>query len=177
MLHDGVPDDMSVQSLFDKATSAKNMVSRIRGYSPSRWVLDTQPRIFETLMIDDEEEDPVPHKDIPESQDDEFARSLRVRDATRRAFIAVDKDQRLRKAAVSASRPDRLTFEPGDLCYIWRDATGWSQLVKVISMLTMVEAFSSNVMNMVECDGTRAPGRGGCARIPGPRSRHGSCDW
>ena len=24
MVHDGVPDDMSVQSLFDKATSAKN---------------------------------------------------------------------------------------------------------------------------------------------------------
>ena len=31
----GVPDDMSAQSLFDRATSAKNMMSRIRGYSPS----------------------------------------------------------------------------------------------------------------------------------------------
>ena len=28
----------------------------------------------ESLMIDDEDEDHVPHKDIPESQDDEFAR-------------------------------------------------------------------------------------------------------
>ena len=36
MVHDGVPDDMSVQSPFDKATSAKNMMSRIRGYSPSQ---------------------------------------------------------------------------------------------------------------------------------------------
>ena len=89
MVHDGVPDDMSVQSLFDKATSAKNMMSRIRGYSPSQWVLATQPRIPESLMIDDEDEDHVPHKDIPESQDDEFARSVRVRDAARRAFIAV----------------------------------------------------------------------------------------
>ena len=52
---------------------------------------------------------------LPESQDDEFARSVRVRDAARRAFIAVDTDQRLRRAAISASRPkDRLTFEPGD---------------------------------------------------------------
>ena len=40
-------------------------------------------------MIDDEDEDYVPHKDIPESQDDEFARSIRVRDAARRAFINV----------------------------------------------------------------------------------------
>ena len=44
-------------------------------------------------MIDDEDEDHVPHKDMPESQDDEFARSVRVRDAARRAFIAVDTDQ------------------------------------------------------------------------------------
>ena len=36
---DGVLDDMSVQSLFDKAISAQNMMSRIRGYSPSQWVL------------------------------------------------------------------------------------------------------------------------------------------
>ena len=54
------------------------------------------------------------------SQDDEPARSVRVRDANRRAFIAVDTDQRPRRA----SRPDRLTFEPGDLVYVWRDATG-----------------------------------------------------
>ena len=68
-------------------------------------------------MIDDEDEDHVLRKDIPESQDDEFSRSVRVRDAARRAFIAVDTDQSLRRAAVSASRPDRLTFEPGDLRY------------------------------------------------------------
>ena len=36
MVHDGVPHDMSVHSLFDKATSAKNMISRIRGYSASQ---------------------------------------------------------------------------------------------------------------------------------------------
>ena len=126
MVHDGVPDDMSAQSLFDRATSAKNMIRRIRGYSPSQWVLATQPRIPESLMIDDEDEDHVPHKDIPESQYDEFAGSIRVRDAARRAFITVDTDRRLRRAAVSASRPDRLTFEPGDMCYLWRDGVGWS---------------------------------------------------
>ena len=77
-----------VESLFDKATSVGAC----------------------------QDEDHVPHKDIPESQDDEFARSVRVRDAARHAFIAVDTDQRLRRAAVSASRPDRLTFESRDMC-------------------------------------------------------------
>ena len=125
MVHDGVPDDMSAQSLFDKATSAKNVMSRIRGYSPSQWVLATQPRMPESVMIV-EDEDHVPHKDIPESPDDEFARSVCVRDAARRALIAVDTDQRLRRAAVFASRPDRLTFEPRDMCYFWRDGVDWS---------------------------------------------------
>ena len=43
MFHDGVPDDMSAQSLFDRATSAKNMMSRIA----------TQPRIPESLIRQD----------------------------------------------------------------------------------------------------------------------------
>ena len=83
-------------------------------------------------MIDDKDEDHVPHKDIPE-RDDKFARSIRVRDAARCAFITVHTDQRLRRAAVSVSRPDRLTFEPGDMCYFWRDGVGWSP-----GMATMV---------------------------------------
>ena len=95
VLHEGVPDDISVQSPFDKATYAKNMMIRIRGYSLSQWVLATQPKVPESLMIDDEDKDHVPHKEIPESH--------RVRDAARRVFIAVDTDQRLRRAAVSAS--------------------------------------------------------------------------
>ena len=69
-------------------------------------------------MIDDEDEDPVLRKDIPESQDDEFARSVRVRDAARRAFIAVDTDQRLRRAAVSASRPDRQSLLLARRCWL-----------------------------------------------------------
>ena len=101
-------------------------MSRIRGYSPSQWGLATQPRIPVSLRINDEDEDHVRHKDIPESQDDEFARSILFRDAARRDFITVDTDQRLRRAAVSASRPDRLTFEPGDMCYFWRNGISWS---------------------------------------------------
>ena len=94
MVHDGVPDDMGAQSLFDKTTSAKNMMSRIRAYSPSQWVLATQPRIPESLMIEDVTENHVPHKDIPESQDDEFA----VRRACQR--LPANTDQRLRQGRI-----------------------------------------------------------------------------
>ena len=36
---DGIPADISVQCVIDRAAAAKNMMSRIRGYAPSQWVL------------------------------------------------------------------------------------------------------------------------------------------
>ena len=48
------------------------MLRRIRGDSPAQWALATRPRVPESLMIDDENVHHVPHKDTPESQDDEF---------------------------------------------------------------------------------------------------------
>ena len=77
-------------------------------------------------MMEDEDDDHVPFKDIPETQDDEFARTVAIRDAARRAFVTVDTDKRLRGVAVAASRPSRLTFQPGDLCYFYREQVGWS---------------------------------------------------
>ena len=165
MVHDGAPDDMSAQSLFGKGTSAKNMMSRIRGCSPSQWVLATQPRIPESLMIDDEDEDHVPHKDIPESQDDEFARSVRVRDAARRAFIAVDTDQRLRRAAVSA-----LGWSPGMAtvvsqvgqgnCYVDYGGRIFKQSTEQLSHVTERERLAQEAVRESQ----------------EPRSRRGSCE-
>ena len=115
-VQDGAPDDMCAQSVLDKATGAKNIMSRTRGYNyPAQWVLATQPRVPGSLMIHDANADHVPHKDVPDSQDDEFAPSVRVRHAARRVCIHVDTDHRLRKAAAAVSRPNRLTLEPGDL--------------------------------------------------------------
>ena len=139
---------------------------------------------LESLMIDDEDEDHVPHKNIPESQDDEFAHSIRVRDAARRAFIIVDTDQRLRRAAVSASRPDRLTFDLGDMCYFWRDGVvgvlEWPlwclKFVKATIMLTMVDDFSNNLLSNCHMSRSVIACPRGCARIPGPRSKCGSCE-
>ena len=93
--------------------------------------LARQGRVLEFLIDDDKDEAHVLRKDISESEDDEFARSVSVRDAHPRAFIAVDTDQRFRRAIVSTSRSDLLIFEPGDLCYFWRFATGCSPGMEV----------------------------------------------
>ena len=125
MVHDGVTDDMSVQSLFDTATSAKNMMSRIRGYSPSQ----RMPRNWKSLSLSRSMMRTklmflarISHKAKTMSSLVRVVSEMQAR----RAFNSVDTDQRLRRAAASASRPDRLTFEPGDLCHFWRDALGWS---------------------------------------------------
>ena len=117
---DGLPPEIGVQVAIDRALAAKNMMSKIRGYAPSQWVLPTQPRVPESLMIDDDEVDHLPFRDIPESADDEFARTVRLRDFARRAFIEVDTDARIRVALNRRHRPGRMTFRPGDLCYFYR---------------------------------------------------------
>ena len=53
-------------------------MNRIRGYFLVEWVLATETRVPESLLIDDEDADHVLDQDIPESQDGEFARSVRV---------------------------------------------------------------------------------------------------
>ena len=109
-----------------------------------------------------------------------------VSEMQRRAFISVDKDQRLRRAAVSASHPDRLTPEPGDLCYFWRDAMGWSR-----GMATAVcqvgqghyffdcggRIFEHSAEQLSHVTERECLAQEAVREIPGPPSRHGSCDW
>ena len=45
---DGLPPEIGVQVAIDRALAAKNMMSKIRGYAPSQWVLATQPRLPES---------------------------------------------------------------------------------------------------------------------------------
>ena len=132
-------------------------------------------------MIDDEDEDHVPRKDTQRSHDDEFARSVRVRDAARRAFIAVDTDQRLCRAAVSASRTDQLIFEPGDLRFLlercnglesWHGCRRVSSRSRPYALDSGGRIFKQQAGAIVARDGTCSLGPGGCARIPGPLSKN-----
>eukprot|EP00969_Alexandrium_andersonii_P331754 14662021-Alexandrium_andersonii.AAC.1 len=67
-------------------------------------------------MTDDEDTDYLPFRDIPEDATSEFAKTVQVRDAARRAFTHVDADTRLPRAQAGASRSNRLTFDAGELC-------------------------------------------------------------
>ena len=76
--------------------------------------------------------DDLPFKNLPDSPEDEFGRAVQIRDAARRAFIAADTNQRLRRAAAAASRPSRLKFSPGDLVYFHRQVEGWSAAMATV---------------------------------------------
>ena len=116
----------------DPNTTLRNRGSRARHVRQHRLLTATEPTKWRAKL--EEAWRPTtpalvmfPTEISQTTQDREFARSVRVRDAARRSsFIVVETDQRLRRAAASASRPDRLMFEPGDLCCFWRDTTGWS---------------------------------------------------
>ena len=134
LLTDGVtlPD---MQTVVSHLCAAKNMMSRIRGYSPSQWVLATQPRLPESLMIEDEADDAIPFRHVAEDDTSEFANTIRLRDAARRAFVAADTDARLRRAAAARTRPDRLIYSTGDRVYFWRDGSWNPQSAVVVSQI------------------------------------------
>ena len=71
-------------------------------------------------MIDDDDMDHLQFRVVPESVEDEFAKTVRVRVAARRAFIEVDTDSRLRVALSRKTRPGRLIFKLESPCRIIR---------------------------------------------------------
>ena len=134
VLTDGVtlPD---MQTLISHLCAAKNMMSRIRGFSPSQWVLATQPRLPESLMNEDEADDATPFRNIEEDDVSEFANTVRLRDAARRAFVAADTDARLRRAVAARTRPDRLIYSPGDRVYYWWNGAWHPRSAVVVSQI------------------------------------------
>ena len=98
-----------------------------------------------------------------------------------------DTDERPRRAAVSASRPDRLTFEnletrgaSGETR--WGGGLAWPlwclKLVKVTVMLTIVDTFSKQSAEQVSHVTERERMAQEAVRESQDLwSRHGSCDW
>ena len=119
---------ITCESDFDNALSliitAKNSLSRHRGYSPEILVLG-KSRHTPACVSNDEEEatdwmDPLGTD--PEMQ--WFRENLLKREAARRAFITADHDQRLRRAYLRRSRPSRGSHQPGDHIMFWREGKG-----------------------------------------------------
>ena len=134
VLTDGVtlPD---MQTLVSHLCAAKNMMSRIRSFSPSQWALATQPRLPEVFMIEDEADDATPFRNIEGDDVSEFANTVRLRVTARRAFVAADTDARLRRAVVARTRPDRLVYSTGDRIYYWRNGAWHPQSAVMVSQV------------------------------------------
>ena len=126
---------------FDNALSqlvtAKNSLSRHRGYSPEILVLGKSRHVPACVSNDDEEAadwlDPLGTD--PEMQ--WFRENLQKRETARKSFIAADHDQRLRRSYLRRSRPSRGVLHPGDHVMFWRDGKGnlpgqWHGPAKVI---------------------------------------------
>ena len=102
-----------------QAFTAKNSLSRIRGYSPEQAVLGIARRLPGSLTSDAGvgsltlAEDTGPASDV-------FRLALERRSCARKAFIDADNSSSLRRALLRRSRPLRGPYEVGDLVLYWR---------------------------------------------------------
>ena len=116
--------DQDFDIALSQIISAKNSLSRHRGYSPEILVLGKSRHVPACVSNDPEEPSDWldPHGTDPEMQ--WFRDNLARRETARKSFISADHDQRLRRAYLRRSRPSREIHQPGDLVMYWRNGKG-----------------------------------------------------
>ena len=106
-----------------QACNAKNMLSRVAGYSPEQAVLGVSRRLPGSVVSDDGAISHL-HADGEGPESDRFKQVLDLRTSARKAFIESDNSSSLRRALLRRSRPLRCDFEVGDLVLYWRRKGG-----------------------------------------------------
>ena len=117
------------------ATTTKNQWSKYRGYPPEMLVFGKGSKMVGSVVSD--EETASHHAALsPTAEGVKFREELAARDRARRAFVAIDNDQVLRRALTSRSRPTRGQYSPGDWVMLWKrrgEAEGhWEGPMQVI---------------------------------------------
>ena len=117
------------------ATTTKNQWSKYRGYPPEMLVFGKGSKMVGSIVSD--EETASHHAALsPTAEGVKFREELAARDRARRAFVAIDNDQVLRRALTSRSRPTRGQYSPGDWVMLWKrrgEAEGhWEGPMQVI---------------------------------------------
>ena len=110
-----------LQQALNHSCSAKNSLSRCRGYTPEIIVLGRSRRLPGSVTSDDLDSTHA----LAESETSEgeaFRASLALRERARRAFVQADNASSLRRAYLGRSRPDRGAYEHGDWVMYWREA-------------------------------------------------------
>ena len=148
------------ESDFDNAlsqiVSAKNSLSRHRGYSPEILVLGKSRHV--PACVSNDEVEAADWLD-PTGTDPEmqwFRDNLQKRETARRAFISADHDQRLRRAYLRRSRPTRNLLQPGDHIMFWREGKGnlpgqWHGPAKVIIQEDNNVTWISHMSRLYRC--------------------------
>ena len=105
-----------VNELIDQVNHAKNSMCRKHGYAPYQHVFGCDLRLPGSV----EDVLGVPHNSAVYNGVDSVIRSHELRQAARRAFVAIDEDDKVRRAIDRRSRPPRGPFDFGDYVYYWR---------------------------------------------------------
>jgi hypothetical protein len=100
-------------------SAAKNSLRRKFGFSPSQWVCGTEPRLPGELADDGENLAANWQARDPQS---EVARRFCIREAAHHAFVEMQNDEGLRRAALRQARVKKGPYEIGEMVFFYRKA-------------------------------------------------------
>ena len=134
-----IDSDETLTEALIQCTSAKNSLSRHRGYSPEILVLGKASQIPGCNSNEDQDasrwdtEGDINH----EGESTTFQKNMHRREVARQAFISADHSHKIRRAILRRSRPSRDNFQRGRWVMYWRNGQGtqkggWNGPAKVI---------------------------------------------
>ena len=116
-------DDHFRNALYHSC-SAKNSLSRVKGYTPEILVLGKSAKLPGSLC-DDEFHQPAQYlADSDSAEGLKFRANLQYRECARKAFISADHNEQLRRAFLRRQRPHRGTYQGGSFVMFWRPGRG-----------------------------------------------------
>eukprot|EP00435_Cladocopium_sp_Y103_P038295 s1525_g10.t1 len=136
--------------------NAKNAMSRHLGYTPELWVLGKMKPVPGSLSTGHLDSSSYLDCDESTTESSMFQQQLARREAARIAFIRADHSSTLRRALHARSRPERLTFQNGDVVMFWRAGKGvengsWHGPAKVLMIEDRNLVWVSHLTRLYRC--------------------------
>lgn len=101
--------------LAAQMNASKNDMYRTGGFSPSQWVLGRVPRRGAGEQCDEDGYFDIGSLQERHDGSTHFARSMRIREACREAFIKTDCSRRTQKAILRKAAPVKGNYKIGDI--------------------------------------------------------------
>ena len=136
--------------------NAKNAMSRHEGYTPELWVLGKMKPVPGSLASGQLDSASFSDLDVRPTEGNKFQQMLARREAARIAFIRADHSATLRRALHARSRPERLTFQTGDIVMFWRSGKGvedgsWHGPTKILMVEDRNLVWVSHLTRIYRC--------------------------